>query len=146
MDPLSPAERSQLMGRIRAKDTKPELVVRRMVHGMGYRYRLHSPKLPGKPDLVFPSKKKALFVHGCFWHAHEGCRRAFSPKARPGYWRAKLQGNRERDVRACEELARIGWSWLVVWECEIKEPLLPERLSRFLGPAREKDGVGCPTP
>lgn len=134
------------MGRIRAKDTKPEMVVRRLVHGLGYRFRLHSRKLPGRPDLVFPGRKKVLFVHGCFWHAHEGCRRAFSPKARSEYWRAKLQANRERDARVCEELAHLGWSWLVVWECEIKDPSLPLRLSRFLGPTREaKTGTGCHT-
>jgi DNA mismatch endonuclease (patch repair protein) len=136
MDVLSPAERSELMGRIRAKDTQPERVVRRLVQGMGYRYRLHSPRLPGKPDLAFPGRKKALFVHGCFWHAHPGCRRAFSPKTRPEYWESKLRTNRERDARACGELGRLGWSWIVVWECEVNEPSLADRLSRFLGAAR----------
>jgi len=139
MDPLSPAERSELMARIRAKNTKPELVVRRLVHRMGYRYRLHSSKLPGRPDLAFPGRKKAVFVHGCFWHAHQGCRRAFLPKTRPEYWETKLRANRERDVRVCHELERLGWSWLIVWECEVGSPSLPERLIHFLGSASPRD-------
>jgi DNA mismatch endonuclease (patch repair protein) len=133
MDQLSPAQRSELMGRIHARGTKPEIAVRRLVHGMGYRYRVNSPKFTGKPDLAFPGRKKAIFVHGCFWHAHPGCRRAFSPKTRPEYWQAKLGANRARDARVCADLEAQGWSVCVIWECEVGSPDIADRLFRFLG-------------
>jgi DNA mismatch endonuclease Vsr len=141
-DPLSPEQRSELMGRIRAKDTKPEMVVRRLAHALGYRFRIHSSKLPGRPDLVFPARRKAVFVHGCFWHAHPGCRRAFSPKTRPDYWRAKLDANRERDARAVSQLEKQGWSVLVIWECEVGDPSLADHLSQFLGAPSMPKGEG----
>lgn len=107
------------MSRVRGKDTKPEMVVRRLVHGMGYRYRLHRRDLPGVPDLVFPARKKVVFVHGCFWHRHPGCGRM--PKSRLEFWAPKLEGNRQRDLVQQAALRDAGWNILVVWECEIKD-------------------------
>ena len=137
MDTLSPNERSALMSRIRAKDTKPELTVRRLVHGLGYRYRLHRRGLPGTPDLVFTPRRKVIFVHGCFWHLHPdpNCKRVRMPKSRIDFWKPKLEGNRERDLRNQAALSEAGWDILVVWECEITGDCeaLAERLVDFLG-------------
>lgn len=110
------------MSRIRGKDTKPEIAVRKLVHRMGYRFRLHRRDLPGSPDLAFPGRKKVIFVHGCFWHMHPdpGCRRARVPKSRVDYWKPKLERNRGRDLENEEKLRRLGWEVLVVWECEIR--------------------------
>lgn len=121
------------MARVRAKGTKPEMVVRRLVHGLGYRYRLHSTKLPGKPDLVFTGRRKVILVHGCFWHGHD-CR---AGRNRPGssqeYWLPKLQRNAERDARNQQALQELGWSCLVVWECQTKDVRqLEARIRRFL--------------
>ena len=114
------AERSAIMAKVRGKDTGIEMLVRRMVHSMGYRYRLHDSKLPGKPDLVFPSRRKVVFVHGCFWHKH-GCRRGRrSPVANAEYWEHKRERNRVRDKKAVRELRSAGWKVLVVWECRIR--------------------------
>lgn len=133
-DTLSPQERSALMSRIRSRDTKPELVVRHTVHRMGYRYRLHRRDLPGTPDLVFGPRRKVIFVHGCFWHWHEGCRHARLPKSRVDFWRPKLEGNRLRDERNRVELERRKWGVLVIWECEIKDgSALERRIEEFLG-------------
>lgn len=107
------------MGRVRARDTKPEMVVRRAVHAMGYRYRLHAKDLPGKPDLVFRSQKKALFVHGCFWHRHPGCVLARLPKSRRDFWTPKLNANRLRDMKCERSLRDAGWGVLTIWECEL---------------------------
>lgn len=122
VDTLTPAERSERMGRVRGKNTKPEMVVRRLVHGMGYRYRLHDRDLPGCPDLVFPRFRKALFVHGCFWHRHTApaCKLARLPKSRLDFWRPKLEGNRRRDEENQAALLIRGWRFMVIWECEIK--------------------------
>lgn len=111
------------MARVRGRDSKPELLVRRIAHGMGFRYRLHDRRLPGVPDLVFRSRRKAIFVHGCFWHRHPDihCKLARMPKSRLDFWGPKLQGNRERDLRNQEELTRLGWQFLVVWECEMRD-------------------------
>lgn len=133
MDKLSPIARSALMSRIRGKDTTPELIVRSLVHRLGYRFRLHVADLPGRPDLVFPSRRKVMFVHGCFWHAHPKCRRAFRPATRASYWAEKLKANRARDRRNLHELEKLGWSALVVWECEVRRSGLSGRLQRFLG-------------
>lgn len=138
MDILSPSQRSVRMSLIRSKDTKPELVVRRLIHSMGYRYRLHSRVLPGKPDLVFASRKKIIFVNGCLWHGHEGCRYNRPPKARPDYWKPKLERNRQRDISHYTKLRELGWQILVIWECETKTAQNLDALSRqivdFLGP------------
>lgn len=119
-DVFTKNERSALMARIQAKDTKPELLVRRLIHGLGYRYRLHRKALPGTPDLVFPSRKKVIFVHGCFWHRHEGCNFATMPKTRVAFWKKKFDSNVHRDLRVQEELDLLGWQSLIIWECETK--------------------------
>jgi len=132
-DTLSPVQRSELMSRVRSKDTKPEMRVRRMVHAMGYRYRLHHGKLPGCPDMVFPERRKIIFVHGCFWHRHEDCRRNRTPKSRREFWDAKLEKNRLRDLENQSKLRSLGWDVLVVWECETEEAAgLPGRIMSFL--------------
>lgn len=107
------------MSLIRGKDSSPELKLRRLVHGMGFRYRLHVKNLPGKPDLVFPSRRAVIFMHGCFWHRHPGCKLARMPKSKLDFWRPKLEGNRERDLQNQEMLKKLGWRVLVVWECEM---------------------------
>lgn len=130
------------MRAIGAKDTKPELVVRRALRQAGFTgYRLHRRDLPGKPDIAFIGRKKAILVHGCFWHGHdcrEGLRR---PRARQEYWLPKISGNQVRDERHQANLISQGWSVLVIWECEISAPALPKRLDGFL---REEGGAGCP--
>lgn len=131
MDTLTKAERSARMALVRGKDTKPELIVRRLTHAMGYRFRLHRRDLPGAPDLVFVSRRKVVFVHGCFWHRHPGCGR--TPKSRLGFWLPKLTENRRRDLRAQRRLRALGWRPLVVWECQLRRTGgLERRLRRFL--------------
>lgn len=121
------------MGLVRARDTGPELVVRRLVHADGYRYRLYRRDLPGSPDLVFPSRHKVILVHGCFWHRHAGCQLARLPKSRLDFWIPKLEANRRRDARDRRALERAGWSVLVVWECQLARPDRVRRaLRRFL--------------
>lgn len=121
------------MGRVRNKDTKPEMHVRRLIHSLGYRYRLHSGKLPGRPDIVFPSRKKVIFVHGCFWHRHEGCARCRLPKSKLDFWVPKLKKNRLRDIENQAKLRELSWDVLVVWECEVTEAAgLPARIMNFL--------------
>lgn len=121
MDRLDPAERSANMARIRGKNTGPEMRVRRIAHSMGLRFRLHRKDLPGRPDLVFPKHRLAVFVHGCFWHRHPGCGRASTPSTRPEFWRAKFDANVERDLRQQAALTQRGWKVLVLWECGLKE-------------------------
>jgi DNA mismatch endonuclease (patch repair protein) len=136
MDTLTPEERSERMSRVRGKDTKPEMILRRLIHGIGYRYRLHDRRLPGCPDLVFKSRHKVIFVHGCFWHRHEGCRLCRMPKSRQEFWIQKLNANKKRDVANQEKLAAIGWNYLIVWECEIPNTVeLVLRIRSFLGSA-----------
>lgn len=131
-DKLTPERRSANMAKIRAKHTKPEMLVRRMVHGMGVRYRLHRKDLPGKPDLVFGPRRKVIFVHGCFWHLHD-CRDGRIPASRRDYWEPKLQRNAERDAEHAAALKAAGWQVLTVWECETKDlEALKNRLSDFL--------------
>src|ERR1700737_2829184 len=108
------------MRRIRSKDTSPEMLVRRLVHGMGFRYRLHVQKLPGRPDLVLPRLKKIIQVHGCFWHQHTGCPHSHIPKSRIEYWRPKLTKNKQRDRNNDRALRKQGWEVLTLWECELK--------------------------
>lgn len=133
MDKLTPGRRSWLMSRVRSKNTSPELAVRRLVFRMGYRYRLHCKKLPGKPDLVFAGRRKVIFVNGCFWHGHIGCRYARLPKTRIGYWRNKRITNRARDRANIAKLQKSGWKVLTVWQCELKDQnILSRKLYDFL--------------
>jgi DNA mismatch endonuclease, patch repair protein len=133
MDTLTPYERSERMSRVRNKDTKPEMAVRRLVYRMGFRYRLHSRTLPGKPDLVFPRRKRVIFVHGCFWHRHSGCALARMPKSRLEFWKPKMEANRKRDSRNQRLLRKEGWRILVVWECQLAdEETMQDRIMKFL--------------
>ncbi|MGV2464814.1 UNVERIFIED_CONTAM: DNA mismatch endonuclease Vsr, partial [Pseudomonas aeruginosa] len=118
-DFLSPAERSDRMSRIRGKDTQPELALRKILHKLGLRYRLHGAALPGKPDLVFPRYRTVVFVHGCFWHRHAGCNIASTPKSNTPFWLEKFEKNIARDARVAAQLEAEGWRVLVVWECEL---------------------------
>lgn len=121
MDTLSADKRSETMGRVRSKDTTAELIVRRLVHSLGFRYRLHGRELPGKPDIVFPARRKVIFVHGCFWHGHS-CRSGRNrPASNQTYWIPKLDRNKTRDRANRNRLRRLGWDVLVIWECELKE-------------------------
>ena len=141
-DTISKDRRSELMSRIRSKNSKVELAIRSLVHRMGYRFRLHRKNLPGKPDLVFPGRKKAIFVHGCFWHWHPdpNCKRARMPKSRPEFWKPKLEGNRRRDRENREKLSDLGWEVLEIWECETADPEnIAERIKEFLDPAYARD-------
>lgn len=136
MDKLSPDRRSENMRRIKSKGMKPELAVRSLVHRMGYRFRLHGKDLPGKPDLVFRSRKKVIFVHGCFWHLHDDpdCHDGKLPSSRTHYWRPKLERNRVRDAANLKVLESMGWRALIVWECAIlKQEQLAAKIARFLG-------------
>ncbi|MDE4914275.1 DNA mismatch endonuclease Vsr [Methylobacterium sp. 092160098-2] len=143
MDKLEPAARSALMGRIRGTDTAPEMAVRRAAHRLGYRFRLHRRSLPGRPDLVFPARRAVIFVHGCFWHRHEGCAKASTPKTRTDFWTGKFARNVERDREAQDRLEQAGWRVLVVWECGIRDQLrLESTLREFLGPAGKMPGHG----
>lgn len=120
-DRISKEHRSWNMSRIRGADTGPELRLRSLLHQRGYRYRLHDPKLPGKPDLVFRRYRTVVFVHGCYWHRHEGCAKATTPKSRADFWHAKFNGTVERDQRKARELAEKGWRIITVWECELEK-------------------------
>lgn len=141
-DKLTKARRSANMARIRSKDTRPELEVRRAAHALGYRYRLHRKDLPGKPDLVFASRRKAIFVHGCFWHQHPSseCLDGRRPRSNNGYWDAKLDSNISRDRQAAEQLRQLGWDLLTIWECEVKDRAVVEaRLVKFLDDGSSAD-------
>ena len=133
MDTLTPRERSARMSLVRNKYTKPEKVVRRVLWRLGYRYRLHRRTLPGHPDIVFGTMRKAIFVHGCFWHRHPKCSNCRLPKSRLNFWKPKLRANRFRDLRKQRALREAGWDFMVVWECELRnEQLLVSRLRSFL--------------
>lgn len=133
MDILTPKQRSALMAKIRAKDTKPELVVRSIAHKLGFRYRLHRRDLPGSPDLVFPYLGKVIFVHGCYWHRHPNCHYAYSPKSNMSFWQSKFDANIVRDRVAISELQKLGWHVIVIWECQTKNhKTLVQRLERRL--------------
>jgi DNA mismatch endonuclease (patch repair protein) len=132
VDNRTEASRSALMGRIGSKNTAPELIVRRLLHSLGYRFRLRRKDLPGTPDIVLPRRRKAIFVHGCFWHAH-GCRIGRPPKSRPEFWEPKLARNRARDEENSRDLEKAGWDVLTVWQCETKDKAaLSELLEKFL--------------
>ena len=133
MDSLTPEQRSAQMAKVRSKDTKPEMFVRRLVHRMGYRYRLHRRSLPGKPDLVFGPRKKVIFVHGCFWHGHN-CSLGRIPKSRVDFWETKIRTNRSRDEANLARLEELGWKPLVIWECQLKKAEdLEIKIREFLG-------------
>jgi DNA mismatch endonuclease (patch repair protein) len=135
-DNLTRAQRSERMSRIKGRDTKPEMIVRRLVHGLGYRYRLHVGQLPGRPDLVFRSRRRVIFVHGCFWHRHTdpACRLARLPKSRLDFWKPKLEANASRDATNQTRLGVLGWRVLVVWECETADQdALRSRIESFIG-------------
>ena len=139
VDTVAPERRSQIMSNIRSTGMKPEMTVRRLLHALGYRYRLHQRNLPGKPDLVFAARRKVIFVHGCFWHQHPdpSCPIARLPKSNREYWLPKLQRNAARDAQIQDELRSLGWSVLVIWECEIRSRSgFPEKAIEFLGPIR----------
>lgn len=136
-DTLDPKSRSERMSRIRSKDSKPELEVRRLVHGMGFRYRLHRKDVPGKPDIVFGSRKKVIFVHGCFWHRHNdsACKLSRLPKSRLDFWLPKLERNAVRDAENSARLEALGWDEMIVWECQVTKanlPVLSENIRKFL--------------
>lgn len=126
MDVFSPDKRSDIMRRIRAIDTKPEAQLRKELFRRGLRYRKNSNRMPGRPDIVFPRSKVAVFVHGCFWHQHPGCRYAAKPKSNEAYWKPKLARNAVRDAEVLQALTELGWTVLVVWECEIRKDLQKE--------------------
>ncbi|MDA8091552.1 MAG: DNA mismatch endonuclease Vsr [Nitrospiraceae bacterium] len=135
MDNLTPEQRSAQMAKVRSRDTKPEMLVRKLVHGMGFRYRLHRRELPGKPDLVFASRRKIIFVNGCFWHGHD-CSLGRIPKSRVDFWTGKITSNRSRDEANLKRLRDLGWKSLVVWECQLRRiDQVAGRIRRFLGVA-----------
>ena len=129
------------MARIHSRDTTPEIAIRKLLHGLGYRYRLHHAKLPGKPDIVFARRRKVIFVHGCFWHQHSDphCKIVRQPKSGTSYWSHKLARNLSRDAERLSQLRRLGWTALVIWECWTRDPeMVQQRIVRFLGPTRQK--------
>ena len=133
MDVFSREKRSQIMSRVSGKNTKPEIVVRSLLHKMGYRFRLHREDLPGKPDIVLPKYKKVIFVHGCFWHGHERCSRSKRPMTNQEFWRQKLDKNIVRDKKIVNALYDLGWKVLIVWSCEVKNmTTLKSKLHLFL--------------
>lgn len=131
-DVVSPEKRSQMMSGIRGKNSLPEMLVRRALFAMGYRFRLHRRDLPGTPDIAMPSRRIAIFVHGCFWHVHQGCKYKRTPSTRTEFWTTKLYGNVERDQRAVDRLAEMGWRVLIVWECSTRDPATSTALPRAL--------------
>lgn len=133
-DVLTPEQRSYCMSRIRGKDTKPEMIVRRLVHALGYRYRLHVRDLPGCPDLVFPGRRKIVFVHGCYWHRHSCKNGKYVPSKNRKFWRAKLEANKKRDQKNRRKLRKSAWDVLTIWECQTKHSeKIVDRLMTFLG-------------
>lgn len=141
MDIVDTATRSRMMAGIKGRNTRPEMIVRRFLHANGYRFRLHRRDLPGSPDIVLPRFKTCIFVHGCFWHRHEGCRYATTPKTRTDFWQAKLAHNVERDARVRCALRADGWRVLTIWECELKNPttILGHLLEMLSTPGPEAD-------
>ena len=132
MDILTPEQRSEVMRRVRGKDTKPEMLLRSALHRAGFRFRLHRRSLPGAPDIVFPGRRKAIFVHGCFWHSHR-CKRARKPASNRDYWIPKLAENKKRDARSRRRLTALGWRSMVVWECQLRTmDKVMKKVERFL--------------
>lgn len=132
-DRISAEHRSWNMSRIRNRDTKPEILVRSLLHRLGFRFRLHRKDLPGKPDIVMPGRGAVIFVHGCFWHRHKRCKETTTPKTKTAFWRKKFAGNVERDIKAQRQLRRMGWRVKVIWQCQTRdEKRLTAILQRFL--------------
>lgn len=132
-DIFTAEKRSEIMARIGSKDTKPELLVRSLLHRLGYRFRLHRRSLPGTPDIVLPKYSAVIFVHGCFWHQHPGCKKATLPKQNATFWKNKLEGNRRRDQLVRQQLRDKGWDVLIIWECETRNiGEVRQKLERFL--------------
>jgi DNA mismatch endonuclease (patch repair protein) len=132
-DIFSKSKRSQVMSRIRGRDTKPEIAVRSILHGLGYRFRIHAKSLPGKPDVVLTKHRVVIMVHGCFWHRHQRCRYAYTPKSRVEFWRKKFLGNALRDQKVEKQLRMLGWRVIKIWECEVRSPKkLTVRVNRLL--------------
>ena len=132
-DRFTPGERSRIMARVHGRDTEPEKIVRSLLHRLGYRFRLHIRKLPGSPDIVLPRWRKVIFIHGCFWHGHEGCKRATRPTTNVDFWNRKIDGNVRRDSEVRTHLESLGWRVYVVWQCETRdECILQSRLERFM--------------
>lgn len=132
MDRLTPERRSWNMSRIRSGDTKPERIVRSILYGLGYRFRLHRKDLPGKPDIVLAKYKTVVFVHGCFWHRHKGCKYAYMPKSRIEFWQKKFDENVERDRKVQKKLEDMGWKIIIIWECELKDlDTLADRIDNY---------------
>src|SRR5262245_2134317 len=132
-DKFTPEERSRIMSRVKGANTQPEKLVRSLLHRLGFRFRLHRKDLPGKPDIVLPRHRKVIFVHGCFWHGHEGCSRSARPTSNQEFWDKKLAGNIERDRRNFEKLENEGWQYLVLWQCELKDKsTLTKKIRAFM--------------
>jgi DNA mismatch endonuclease (patch repair protein) len=133
VDTLTKEHRSWNMSRIKSRDTNPEKTVRSLLHNLGYRFRIHRKDLPGKPDIVLPRYKTVIFVHGCFWHRHKGCKYAYTPKSRIDFWQKKFAENQQRDKRAKQQLQKLEWRVVTIWECETKQlQTLCHRIKRFL--------------
>lgn len=133
MDRLTPEQRSRNMANIKSKNTKPEKTVRSLLHAAGYRFRLHRKDLPGSPDLVLPKYNTVIFIHGCYWHRHSGCRRASTPKTNTKFWQSKFDANVKRDSVAKQAIEKAGWNVIIVWECETRTPdVLLKRLKAEL--------------
>lgn len=134
-DNITSEERSDIMRRVKNKNTRPEIAFRKLLWNMGYRYRKNVTKLPGQPDIVFKGKKKVIFIHGCFWHRHEGCQHTRTPKSKVDFWTKKFEDTKKRDQRTYDKLRENGWNYLIVWECEIKEKnyeCLREKIYEFM--------------
>lgn len=143
MDKLNPSQRSSLMSAVKSKDTTPEILVRRALHKLGYRFRLHRKDLPGKPDIALPKHNLCIFVHGCFWHQHLGCPRAKRPTTNIEFWNSKLDGNIVRDAHDVAKLHELGWRVCIIWECETKKHgKLAEAIDRCIGTSEEQNAIG----
>ena len=137
VDILTVQQRSERMRRVRGKDTKPERAVRRIATDMGYRYRLQYSKLPGRPDLAFPGRRRVIWVHGCYWHRHDGCRLASTPKSHIQFWQEKFEANQSRDLKNADMVRQLGWQVLVIWQCETRnEDSVGAKIAEFLGPTK----------
>ena len=142
MDIMTPEQRHRVMVANKSKDTKPEVAVRRLLHALGYRFRIHRKDLPGKPDIVLPKHRTVIFVHGCFWHHHEGCKAASTPSSNIDFWQTKFRRNRERDAQVKAQLESMGWKVIVIWECEVKR-ILSERAIPGLRAGSDVPAYNC---